>query len=317
MKKRYMFITAILFLVIMLILFLVNVEFLKIYLALLIVMSLLIILPFFITDIQAKPPISTIIQYNLKEERFAGRKVFIITSKQENQKNNKYILYLHGGAYVMEASYKHWQFLEEIVDRTNMTLILPDYPLTPKNTYKEVFEMVYPLYKETIKRVGKENLILMGDSAGAGMALGLLQKVGEENGEMPQKTILLSPWLDVRMTNPKIDEIEKVDPVLLKEGLKAAGKSYAGEDGMENYLVNPILGPLDKLENITIYTGTYDMLNPDVHVFLERAKKEGLEIDLREKEKAIHIWMTHIENKNVYAARETFEDIVSLLQEKG
>ena len=317
MKKRYMFITAILFLVIMLILFLVNVEFLKIYLALLIVMSLLIILPFFITDIQAKPPISTIIQYNLKEERFAGRKVFIITSKQESSKKNKYVLYLHGGAYVMEASYKHWQFLEEIVDRTNMTLILPDYPLTPKNNYKAVFEMIAPLYKEIIKKVGKENVILMGDSAGAGMALGLLQKVGEENGDMPQKTILLSPWLDVRMTNPKIDEIEKVDPVLLKEGLRAAGKHYAGEDGMENYLVNPILGPVDKLKNITIYTGTYDMLNPDVHIFVERAKQEGIEIDLRETEKAIHIWMTHIENKNVYAARETFEDIVSLLQEEG
>ena len=41
------------------------------------------------------------------------------------------------------------------------------------------------------------------------------------------------------------------------------------------------------------------MLNPDVHVFMEKAEKAGLKIDLREKEKAIHIWMTHIENKKV------------------
>ena len=86
---------------------------------------------------------------------------------------------------------------------------------------------------------------------------------------------------------------------------------------MDNYLVNPILGPIDKLKNITIYTGTYDMLNPDVHEFMKRTKEAGINIDLREKEKAIHIWMTHIENKKVYAARETFEDIVELLQEKG
>lgn len=59
------------------------------------------------------------------------------------------------------------------------------------------------------------------------------------------------------------------------------------------------------------------MLNPDVHVFMEKAEKAGLKIDLREKEKAIHIWMTHIENKKVSYARETFEDIVGLLQEKG
>ncbi len=152
MKKRYMFTIAIIIIAIMVILFLVNVEFLKIYLALLIVLALLLIVPFFIVDIQAKPPIRTIIQYNVKEEKFKNRKVFVITSK-ENKKSDKYILYLHGGAYVMEATYKHWQFLEEIVDRTGMTLILPDYPLTPKNTYKEVFDMIEPLYKETIKKL--------------------------------------------------------------------------------------------------------------------------------------------------------------------
>lgn len=317
MKKRYMFLSAIAVFIIMFILFLINVEFLKIYLALLIVMSVLLILPFFIMDIQAMAPISTKIQYNVIEEKFKNRKVFVITSKKNSNKSDKYILYLHGGAYVMEASYKHWQFLEEIVDRTGMTLVLPDYPLTPKNTYKEVFDMIKPLYEDMILKLGKDKVILMGDSAGGGIALGLLQKTGEENGTMPYKTILLSPWLDVRMTNPAIEEKEKVDPVLLKEALIVSGKKYAGSDGMESYLVNPILGPVDKLENITIYTGTYDMLNPDVHEFMKRAKAEGVNIDLREKEKAIHIWMTHIENKNVSYARETFEDIVNLLEEKG
>lgn len=317
MKKRYIFIILAIIFIIMFITFLINIEILKIYLALLIVMSVFLILPFFIIDIQAKAPISAKIQYDIKEEQFKGRKVFLITSKKNKSNNNKYILYLHGGAYVMEATYKHWQFLEEIVDETGMTLILPDYPLTPKNTYKAVFNMIEPLYTEIIEKVGKEKLVLMGDSAGGGIALGLVQKLGEDGKKMPSKTILLSPWLDVRMINPEIDEKEKVDPVLIKEALIIAGKKYAGEDGLTNFLVNPILGPIDKLENITIYTGTYDMLNPDVHKFVDRLKKANIKYDLREKEKAIHIWMTHIENKNVYAARETFNDIVNLLQEKG
>lgn len=317
MAKKYIIIGAIILFVVMPLLFLINIEVLKAYLFFLILLALYIIFTFFIIDIQAKPPITTTLKYSVTEKKFANRKVFIIKPKKEDKKSEKYILYLHGGAYILEATYKHWQFLEDIVSRTEMTLILPDYPLAPKNTYKEVFNMIEPLYKEIIKKVGKDNLILMGDSAGGGMAVGLLQKIGEENGQMPEKTILLSPWLDVRMNNPKIDEVEKLDPVLLKEGLKAVGKAYAGEDGMESYLVNPILGPLDKLENIVLYTGTYDMLNPDAHVFLEKAKEAGLDIDFREKEKAIHIWMTHIENKNVYSAKETFENIVSLLNEEN
>lgn len=315
MKKRYVISVAVILFIIIPILFFINVEILRIYLTGIILFSIGIIATFFIVDIQAIPPRSTILNYNVTEEKYKERKIFIISSK--NKLNiKKYILYLHGGAYVLEATYKHWQFLEDIVDETGMTLILPDYPLAPKNTYKDVFEMIEPLYKEIIEKVGKENLILMGDSAGGGMALALLQKIGEEQGCMPNKTILLSPWLDVTMKNPKIDEIEKVDPVLLKEGLIATGKAYAGEDGMTSYLVNPILGPVNKLENLTIYTGTYDILNPDVHILIEKAEKEGIDIDLREKENAIHIWMTYVENKKVYAAKETFADIVNLLKEE-
>ena len=299
------------------ILYFINIEVLKVYLLFLILMALVLIAVLFFVDIQAEPPISTIIKYTLKEEKFMNRKVFIMKSKENDDLSNKYIFYVHGGAYVMEATYKHWQFLEDIVDSTGMTLILPDYPLAPKNTYKDVFEMIVPLYKNVIEKYGKDKVIAMGDSAGAGILLGLLEQMGLEKFPSPFKTILLSPWLDVRMTNPEIDERQKLDPVLIKEALKASGKVYAGEDGMDSFLVNPIIGPLENLENITIYTGTYDILNPDVHVLINRAKEININIDLREKEKAIHIWMTHVENKRVYSAKETFEDIVKLLKEEN
>lgn len=299
------------------ILYFINIEILKIYLGFLILMAVALIAVFFFFDIQAKPPITTMLKYTLTEEKFMNRKVFIMKSKENDDLSNKYIFYVHGGAYVMEATYKHWQFLEDIVDSTGMTLILPDYPLAPKNTYKDVFKMIIPLYKNIIEKYGKDKVIAMGDSAGAGILLGLLEQMGLEKFPNPSKTILLSPWLDVRMTNPEIDEKQKFDPVLIKEALRASGKAYAGEDGMDSFLVNPIIGPLENLENITIYTGTYDILNPDVHVLINRAKEINLNIDLREKEKAIHIWMTHVENKKVYSAKETFEDIVNLLKEEN
>ena len=298
------------------ILYFISIEILKIYLAFLILMTATVIAIFFFVDIQAKPPITTVLKYTLKEKKFMNRKVFIMKSKEHDHFSDKYIFYIHGGAYVMEATYKHWQFLEDIVDETGMTLILPDYPLAPKNTYKEVFEMIVPLYKKVIETHGKENVIVMGDSAGAGILLGLLEQMGLEKYPQPRKTILLSPWLDVRMTNPEIDDRQKVDPVLIKEALKATGKAYAGNDGMDSFLVNPILGPLENLKNITIYTGTYDILNPDVHIFMKMAQEVNLDVDLRETEKAIHIWMTHVENKKVFSAKETFWDIVNLLKEE-
>lgn len=314
MKKRQVFFIIFLVLVLIPILFISNIEFLMTYLRIIFSILLIIIIYMYMADIESIPPNEIILNYNLKQMKYKDRKVYVLSSVNNNEKN-KYILYLHGGSYVAETSYKHWKFLGDLVNETGATLILPDYPLTPKHTYKDVFEMIEPLYMDIIKKVGKENLILIGDSAGGGMALGLIEKINFEKKEIPSKTILLSPWLDVRLKNKQIDDIEKLDPSLIRQALIIAGKSYAGKDGMENYLVNPIDGPVDGLKNIYIFTGTYDILNPDVHVFLEKIKNSNADIKLVEVEKAIHIWMTYRNDKNVFYAEETFKKIVNLVCE--
>ena len=105
-----------------------------------------------------------------------------------------------------EVTKDHWDFIKKIVEDTNATVIVPDYPLAPKYTYKEVFNMMEPLYKEIVSKVDMEKFIVMGDSAGGGLALALEEKLSQEEIEMPEKTILISPWLDTRLTNPKIPE---------------------------------------------------------------------------------------------------------------
>ena len=191
-----------------------------------------------------------------------------------------------------EMSSYHWKFIKNLVLDTNITVIIPDYPLTPKYTYKDVFKMVKPLYKEIIEEVKPEDLILMGDSAGGGLSLALLEEMSEENYELPGKTILISPWLDVRLENEKIDEVQKKDKELNKETLKLAGIAYAGgEENLNNFLVSPIEGDISKIKNLTIFTGTNDILNPDVHKLEEKAKEQGGNIEIKEYEGAGHIWI--------------------------
>ena len=151
---------------------------------------------------------------------------------------------------------------------------------------------------------------MMGDSAGGGLALALEEKLGEENIEVPEKLILISPWLDTRMTNPKIDEIQPNDKDLNKEKLKIAGIAYAGEKDCNSYLVNPIEGPKTKLKNVTIYTGTYDILNPDTKEFAEQAKTENVNITVKEYEKASHIWILRSEDELATSAyKSLIEDL--------
>lgn len=231
--------------------------------------------------------------YNIKTEKFMNRNVYIITPIG-GATNNKVIMYLHGGAYVAEIGGDHWNMVGRLIEDTGSTIILPDYPLAPKYTYKDVFKMMEPLYKEVEEKVGANNLILMGDSAGGGMSLALIEKISTQNNyEIPSKIILISPWLDVRLNNPQIRKVQKNDKELNKESLKLAGIAYAGEDGIDNYLVNPVDGDISKLKNVTIFTGTYDILNPDAHILEDKAKQQGIDIQLKEYEKAGHIWIVN------------------------
>ena len=203
----------------------------------------------------------------------------------------------------------HWNFIEKLIEITSYSVIIPDYPLTPKNNYKNVFEMIEPLYKKIIEKVEPKNLIMMGDSAGGGMALALEEKLGEEQIELPNKLILISPWIDVTMKNTEIDKIQKYDTDLNKEALKVAGIAYAGKDGMESYLVNPINGPVENLKNVTIFTGTYDILNPDSKIFVEKAKEKGVNINLKEYDKKAHIWI--VKNSECKEFNDLINEIMS------
>lgn len=265
------------------------------------------------TDIESKEPIEIEEECNVKIEKYRERNVFVITPK-EGEITDKKILYFHGGSYMAEMSSKHWEFIKKLTLDTKSTIIIPDYPLTPKYNYKDVYDMVEPLYEEIQKRINNENLIVMGDSAGGGLALGLLEKVSQENMAIPKKIILISPWLDVRLNNPKIEEVQKNDKELNKETLKLAGIAYAGNDGINSYLVNPIDGNLSNLSNITIITGTNDILNPDVHVLEEKAEEQGKNIEIKEYEGAGHIWIIN-EKGDRELIKKGYQDLINIVKE--
>ena len=282
-------------------------------LILIMVMIMLVIAGYFIfVDIESKVPEEVQESCHLEVKEYKNRKIFIITPKEETTNPLK-ILYFHGGSYVAEASKDHWNFIKKIVETTKATLIMPDYPLTPKHNYKDVFEMVESLYQEIIQKIDTKNLILMGDSAGGGLTLALEEKIGEKNIPKPQKTILISPWLDVRLNNPKIDEVQKTDKELNKETLLLAGIAYAGEDGFNSYLVNPIDGDLSKLQNIVIFTGTNDILNPDVSVLAEKAKQVGVNIQVKEYKDAPHIWFINQKGEKE-VVEQGWKDLIEQLQ---
>ena len=277
--------------------------------------AVILIIYLFKGDVKARVPGYMKDEYNISEEEVENRPVYTITPKN-GVTNELVIMYVHGGSYVGNLEKEHWKTCSDIINQLGCTIIVPDYPLTPKYNYKDTISMMETLYKQLIEKIDPSNFIVMGDSAGGGLSLSLLEKVGEENIQMPNQTILISPWVDVRLNNPEIEEVEPNDPELNKSALKIAGENYAGKDGIDSYLVNPIDGPLDKLKNVSIFTGTNDILNPDIKILQERAKEVGTEINVYETEGATHVWLLYKykDEKNDPLVQEPYKQMIELLK---
>ena len=225
---------------------------------------------------------------NVEENIIDGRKIYIIENKEQiNEKAT--IMYLHGGGYIGGITRRHLNVIYKLLNDTKMKIILPDYPLAPKATYLDVFDWIEKLYQEY---QDEKNMIFMGDSAGAGLALAFSQKLGEENRKQPKKLILISPWLDLTLENELVFEKEKEEKVLNRSILRFAAEAYAGDTERSNYLMSPVNGPMEKIDNIAVFTGTADMLNPDAHLLKEKLK-DYVQVNFKfyEKENAIHNWI--------------------------
>lgn len=213
---------------------------------------------------------------NTKPVRFSRlAKHFLVTQFQLMEKtvvtlqpnvlyNNFHILFFHGGAYLLEGNAQHWKLIESIALKASCRISYIDYPLAPENTYKSTFDMVQHSYNMLVAKYPTDIFMLMGDSAGGGLALAFAQKLAAENASIqPTKIILFSPWLDMKMENSEIKKIEKLDKILSVDALRKAATLYSGGDDLSHYLLSPINGNFEGLGQTLVFYGTHEILYPD------------------------------------------------------
>lgn len=190
------------------------------------------------------------------EEKLDNMQVFIING------NNESIIYLHGAGYVRNPRIWHYRFVYKLHKRTGCTVIMPIYPKAPNHDYKECYRLMDKLYRLCLDKYNK--VILMGDSSGGGLALGLCEYFIKEKIRQPDELILLSPWVDISLENPNIKKYEKLDPICVSDNDRLWGKIWANGLDNKNYLVSPLYGDMIGLKNVSIFVGTREILFPDI-----------------------------------------------------
>ena len=122
------------------------------------------------------------------------------------------VVAVHGGAYVGDIGWMHWWLYADIVRRSGATLIAPIYPLAPLGTAAVVVPQMADLLSALISTHGAEAIGVVGDSAGAGLAMAAVQELVRRQAATPARLVLISPWLDATVGDPASIDID--DPML-------------------------------------------------------------------------------------------------------
>ena len=237
----------------------------------------------------AKIPKSLLKKSDLTIKEHNGNKVWTFTPKEK--KSEKVLLFLHGGAYVFNLTSFHWKLIEELMIKSGITIVVPDYPLAPASNYNDVFTFLSAVYNGLTSNTPAKKIILMGDSAGGGLALAFAQNLRDKNMDQVSDIVLLSPWLDVSMTNAEILEVDKKDHLLGIKGLQMAGKAYASGTDIKNFLVSPLYGNFERLGEISLFIGTHDILYPDCKKLKEMFAQQNRPLRYYEYPGMFHDWV--------------------------
>lgn len=237
----------------------------------------------------AKMPAYMQEELEVVESHFADRRLWTIT--QQNMEANAVVLYLHGGAFVANITQYQWDMVGVLAGKTQAMFVVPDYPLAPGVNCREVYEFIDQLYKQIRSDYPQLRIIMMGDSSGAGMVLGYAQQLRDEGGHQPEQILLISPLLDVTMSNPALAEVEDTNKMLTAAELQLAVEIYA--DGMDHrdYRLSPIYGNFKGLGKISLFIGTHDLMIADSRKLKQMLEGQGIDMHYHEYERMFHVFL--------------------------
>ncbi len=222
--------------------------------------------------------------------------------------SNKKVLFIHGGGLVLEALPLHWDLCLRLTERTGCEIIFPQYPLVPESNSETCHKMLYKVYKKLLETTPPEDLTIIGDSAGGTLALSLSMLARDKGLLVAKEIVLISPGFVLECNDEelkRLEQIKKQDFIIGKFPVAKVQELWKGELDINDYRADVTKGDISGLPRITIFTGTYDIMNIPARRFAAKLKEQGHPFHFDEKIGGLHDYAL------MKSAKNEFELIVS------
>lgn len=214
----------------------------------------------------------------------------LITEIGCNTNSDKLLICIHGGAFISGPAQHHWDAIREIAKQTDYKIWMCDYPKAPEHKITQISENIDEIYKTALQYFMPNQISLIGDSAGGTLVICLIQRLIKNKKKLPQKIILISPVMDASMSNPEIDQIDQVDPMLSKIGVLSAKKMTVENNNLKSEMISPIYGSFEYFPQTILFLAENDITYPDQGLAVSKLTQANCNPTVITGKNMPHIW---------------------------
>jgi acetyl esterase/lipase len=214
---------------------------------------------------------------------------------------SRVLMFFHGGGYCSGSIESHRRLVTEAGRAAKMRTLAIGYRLAPEHPFPAAYEDALTAWRFLRNQgVAAAQIAIGGDSAGAGLTLGLISRLHDRHEELPVCAWLISPWTDLTMSGSTLVSKAAVDPLIHKEYLNELADAYlpAGMD-RKDPRISPLYADLRNFPPMLIQVGSNETLLDDATRLAARAGASDVAVTLEIWPHMIHaweLWNAHLED---------------------
>ena len=216
---------------------------------------------------------------------------------------SRVILFFHGGGYCSGSIRSHRRMVTEAGRAAAARTLAVGYRLAPEHPFPAALDDAVSAWRYLrAEGIAPGHIAVGGDSAGGGLTVALIDKLGEGGEEPPGCAWLVSPWIDLTMSGATLVSKDAVDPLIHKTYLEELASAYvpAGID-RKDPRVSPLYARLEGFPPTLIQAGSAETLLSDATRFAEALGAANVAVALEIWPHMIHAW--HLWDAHLKAGR--------------
>lgn len=206
-------------------------------------------------------------------------------------RDDRVVLYLHGGGYVVGSIESHRHLAAEVARAAGARALVVDYRLAPEHPFPAAVDDALGVYRGLLD-AGYEasNIAIAGDSAGGGLTVATMLAVKAASLPQPSCAFCVSPWVDLEAQGGSMIAKASVDPMIQKDNLLGFARHYLASASPRQPLAAPIHGDLSGLAPLLIHVGSAEALLDDSVRLAQVAGAADVPVSLEIWPEMIHVW---------------------------